>query len=52
MGNDISTMYTKERNEKQGRRGYVMYKTEKETVISPKHYGAFRNAQKSKSRHG
>lgn len=48
MGNDISTMYTKERNKKHGRRGYSMYKFEKETVISPKDYGIFRKAQKSK----
>ena len=52
MGNDISTMYTRERNEKTGRRGYCMYKSEKETVISPKQYGIFRNARKQKSRHG
>ncbi len=52
MGNDISTMYTKERNEKHGRRGYCMYKFEKETVISPKQYGIFRNAQKAKTMGG
>ena len=34
-------MYTKERNDKCGRKGYLAYKKEKETVISPKDYGEF-----------
>lgn len=41
MSKDISTMYTKERNDKCGRKGYLAYKKEKETVISPKDYGEF-----------
>lgn len=41
MSNDISTQYTKEQNNKTGRRGYIAWKLEKETVISPKEYGQF-----------
>lgn len=38
---DISTMYTKEKNKSCGRKGYVFFDKEKETVISPKDYGMF-----------
>ena len=41
MSKDISTQYTSEQNKISGRRGYGMWKHEKETVISPKHYGIF-----------
>ena len=35
MSNDISTMYTKNENRKTGRKGYYMWKREKETCIKP-----------------
>ena len=38
---DISTMYTKELNKKTGRKGWVGWKTEKETNISPAEYGGY-----------
>ena len=41
MSNDISTPYTKKQNQEKGRKGYFLYKREKETVISPKDYGMF-----------
>lgn len=41
MSKDISTMYSKEREKSCGRRGYVGWKAEKETSISPKNYGQF-----------
>lgn len=41
MSKDISTEYTKEKNEKCGRKGYCGFKREKVTVISPKEYGMF-----------
>lgn len=41
MSNDISTMYTKDENMKSGRKGYGLWRYEKETVISPKAYGDF-----------
>lgn len=41
MSKDISTEYTKEKNEKCGRKGYCGFKREKVTVISPKEYGIF-----------
>lgn len=44
--NDISTMYTKERNNTAGRKGYVMWKRERENNISPKEYGMFLNSRK------
>lgn len=40
-GKDISTLYTKDRNNTCGRKGYFGFKREKETVISPKNYGMF-----------
>lgn len=43
---DISTMYTKERNNICGRKGYYNYKREKITVISPKEYGIFISKKK------
>ena len=43
---DISTMYTKEQNQKAGRKGYVGIKRVKEDVISPKKYGMFLNSRK------
>ena len=41
MSNDISTMYTKYQNQKTGRKGYYMWKREKETSISPSDYGNY-----------
>lgn len=41
MSNDISTMYTRDRNQKSGRKGYVGWQAEKETVISPYAYGDY-----------
>lgn len=38
---DISTMYTKDRNMKTGRKGYNLWRDEKEVVISPASYGDF-----------
>lgn len=40
-GKDISTMFAKEENKKNGRLGYGLATREKETVISPAEYGAF-----------
>ena len=39
--NDISTMFTKEENKKNGRPGYGLATREKEDIISPAQYGAF-----------
>ena len=47
-GKDISTIYTKEQNEKCGRKGYYGFKREKEVVISPKDYGVFLQERKCK----
>lgn len=41
MSNDISSMYTKDKNKKTGRRGYGMWKREKETAIRPCDYGDY-----------
>ena len=41
MSVDISSQYTRERNKKCGRRGYVLWKREKENEISPRDYGMF-----------
>lgn len=41
MSNDISTMYTKDRNMKTGRKGYCLWQGEKLDVISPAAYGDF-----------
>lgn len=40
-GKDISTMYTKEENKKNGRLGYYNATREKKDIISPAQYGAF-----------
>lgn len=40
-GKDISTMFTKEENKKNGRLGYGMATREKEDAIIPSQYGAF-----------
>lgn len=48
MSNDITTKYTKERNQSMGRKGYGMWKREKCTVISPKDYGMFLQRRRSK----
>lgn len=41
MSNDISTMYTKDRNMKTGRKGYCLWQNEKLDAISPAAYGDF-----------
>ena len=41
MSNDITTKYTDDRNKTAGRKGYLMWKSEKCTAISPKEYGMF-----------
>lgn len=40
-GKDISTMFTREENKKNGRLGYCMATREKEDIIKPAQYGAF-----------
>lgn len=46
MSKDISTQYTKTLNKEQGRHGYGLWKSEKETVIPPKYYGIFLRRKK------
>ena len=41
MSKDISTIYTKDQNQKAGRRGYGNWKSDKESHISPAEYGGF-----------
>ena len=41
MSCDISSMYTKDKNRKAGRRGYAYWQSEKETSISPAAYGDY-----------
>ena len=41
MSNNISTMYTKDQNQKAGRKGYGMWKHEKEKSIKPSVYGDY-----------
>ena len=41
MSNDISTMYTKDQNQKTGRKGYYMWNREKQTSIRPSDYGNY-----------
>ena len=38
---DISTPYTKNENKKNGRKGYLFWKREKDMAISPKDFGMF-----------
>lgn len=40
-GKDISTMFTREENKKNGRLGYGLAAREKKDAISPAQYGAF-----------
>lgn len=40
-GKDISTMFTREENKKNGRLGYGQAIQEKVTIISPAQYGMF-----------
>lgn len=40
-GKDISTMFTREENKKNGRLGYCQATREKKDVISPAQHGAF-----------
>ena len=41
MSNDISSMYTKDKNKKAGRRGYSLWKDEKITIIPQAAYVAY-----------
>lgn len=41
MNNDISTMYTKDQNNKAGRKGYLAWKSEKVSVVTPAEYGGY-----------
>ncbi len=50
MSNDIFTMYTKDKNQKAGRRGYGMWKHEKETSIRPSDYGNYILQRKKRSK--
>ena len=49
-GKDISTMFTKEENKKNGRLGYGQATREKEDIISPAQYGAFLQKRGKKKR--
>lgn len=49
-GKDISTMLTREKNQKCGRKGYMDFKREKEDIISPAEYGAFLQKRGKKCR--
>lgn len=49
MSKDISTQFTKECNQKYGRKGYGMWKREKAQSISPAEYGMFLNKSKHSS---
>lgn len=40
-GKDISTMFTREENKKNGSLGYCQATREKDTIISHSQYGAF-----------
>lgn len=53
MSNDISSMYTKSKNVKAGRRGYNNWKYEKESAIKPSAYGDYVLQSKKRGRkHG
>ena len=47
---DISTMFTREENKKNGRLGYAGATIEKEDIISPAEYGAFLQKRGKKCR--
>lgn len=46
MSNDISSMYTKQCNSQMGRKGYSLWKREKETNIPPQNYGMYLSSRK------
>lgn len=50
MSKDILTRYTKTKNIEDGRRGYGMWKYEKESIISPRDYGMFLQRKNNKNR--
>ena len=50
MSNDISTQFTKEKNNKRGRHGVGGWKYEKVTQISPKDYGMFIQGKRKKKK--
>ena len=49
MIKDISTQYNRMNNKENGRRGYGMWKQEKDSVIAPKNYGMFLQKRRCKS---
>lgn len=50
MSNDISTMYTKSKNQKAGRKGYGNWKCEKLYSISPAAYGDYKLQRKKRGK--
>lgn len=48
MSNDITTLYTREQNQKTGRKGYGYWKEEKVSAINPAQYGAFVTTRRKK----
>lgn len=50
MSDDISTQFTKEKNNKRGRHGVGGWKYEKVTQISPKDYGMFIQGKRKKKK--
>lgn len=53
MSNDISTMYAREENQKNGRKGYLFWSQEKIDGLPPNKYGSFVTAhKKGRKKHG
>lgn len=50
MSKDISTLFTKEENKKNGRNGYCLAHKEKKTVIGPDQYGMFLEKHKKRGK--
>lgn len=50
MSKDISSMYTKDENKKNGRRGWVGWKNENIRFISPANYGCYISKQKKRGK--
>lgn len=50
MSKDISTMFTKEENKLNGRKGYLYFKHEKISDISPREYGMFLQNRKKQNK--
>lgn len=45
---DISTLYTKEENKKNGRKGYLFWKRENDTAIPVNRFGEFLQKRRGK----